>query len=109
MQNATNQLDQTLLMWLLMLLIMTLILFAWRCHRAGVLAAFGHTASSTAALIRLAIAASVPGALCAVWLAVDPELGDWATLGTAHFAAAWYGLRWLLPDGVALAPHEAVS
>ena len=108
MQDDANHLPQTLLMWLLLLLITTLIVFAWRCYRAGVLAAFGHTAASTGALIRLAIAASMPGALCAVWLAIDPELGNWATLGTAHIAAAWYGLRWLLPDGLARSTHEAM-
>ena len=108
MQDAADQLSQTLLMWLLLLLTTTLVLFAWRCHRAGVLAAFGHTASSTAALIRLAIAASMPAFLCALWLAANPELGNWATLGTAHLAAAWYGLRWLLPDGLVLSTHEAL-
>ncbi len=108
MQNAANQPSETLLMWLLLLLMTTLVLFAWRCHRAGVLAAFGHTAASTTALVRLAVAASIPGALCAIWLAVDPELGNWATLGTTHLAAAWYGLHWLLPDGLAQSNHEAV-
>lgn len=108
MQDDADQLSQALLMWLLLLLLSTVILFAWRCHRAGVLAAFGHTAASTSALLRLAIAASMPASLCAIWLAANPALGSWTTLGTAHLAVAWYGLRWLLPDGLARGAPDAV-
>lgn len=107
MQNAANQPSETLLLWLLWLLMTTLVLFAWRCHRAGVLAAFGHSAASATALIRLAIAASMPAALAAVWLVANPDIGSWAALGTTHLALAWYGLRWLLPDGLVLSVHEA--
>ena len=107
MQNAANQPSETLLMWLLLLLMTTLVLFAWRCHRASVLASFGHSAASATALIRLAIAASMPAALSAIWLVANPEIGSWAALGTAHLALAWYGLHWLLPDGLVLSTHEA--
>jgi hypothetical protein len=106
MQDAANQPSESLLMWLLLLLITTLALFAWRCHRAGVLATFGHTAASTTALIRLAVAASMPAALSAIWLFVNPQIASWAALGTAHLAVAWYGQRWLLPDGLVLSTHE---
>lgn len=108
MQNATNQPSEALLMWLLIILMTTLAVFAWRCHRAGVLATFGHAAASTAALIRLAAAASMPAALSAIWLVANPELASWAALGTAHLAVAWYGQRWLLPDGLVVPTHEAL-
>lgn len=109
MQDATHQPSEALLMWLLLLLIATLILFAWRCHRAGVLASFGHTAATTTALVRLAIAACMPAALSAIWLVANPALGSWAALGTAHLAVAWYGQRWLLPDGLVLPTHGALT
>ena len=106
MQDAVIASSQTLMLWLLLLLMVTVLLFGWRCHRAGVLGTFGHHAASGQALLRLAIAASLPAALCSVWLAVEPELSTWAILGTAHLAVAWYGLRWLLPDDLA-APGPA--
>ena len=100
MQDTVNQISDILLMWLLLLLSTTFFFFVWRCHRAGIIAAFGRHACSTASLIRLAVAAGVPALLCGIWLAANPERSDWAWLGTAHLAATWYGLRSLLPDGL---------
>lgn len=107
MQNDADQPSESQLMWLLLILMTTLVLFAWRCDRAGVLASFGHSAATATALIRLAIAASMPAAPSAIWLAANPGTGNWAALGTAHLALAWYGLCWLLPDGLVLSVHQA--
>lgn len=46
MQNAANQPSESQLMWLLLILMTTLVLFAWRCDQAGVLASFGHSAAT---------------------------------------------------------------
>ena len=101
MPDATVAVSDTFLLWLLVLLIVTALLFGWRCQRAGVLALFGHCAMTASALSRLAIAAVLPALLCGGWFVLNPELSHWAWLGTAHLAVGWYGLRWLLPDGLA--------
>lgn len=106
MQDTVVATSHTLLLWLLMLLMLTVVLFGWRCYRAGVLAMFGRYPSSGQALMRLAAAASLPALLCSGWFSVNPELSAWAWLGTAHLAVAWYGLRWLLPDGLNLPPNS---
>ncbi len=101
MHQADASLSDPLLLWILVLLTLTSLQFAWRCHRAGVLAIFGRRAASSQMLLRLTTAASVPALLCSGWFALSPAVSDWAWLGTAHLALAWYGLRWLLPDGLA--------
>lgn len=101
MNDATTAASDSLLLWLLLLSTVTQALLLWRCHRAGVLAMFGHHATSGQALLRLSAAACLPALLCGVWFSLDPDLSAWAALGTAQLAIAWYGMRWLLPDGLA--------
>ena len=89
-----------LLEWLLLLLIATTLVFAWRCHRAGVFSAFGSAAPDWPTITRLGIAAALPGVFGAFWLWLAPAWSAWAALAIAHLALTWYGLRWLLPDGL---------
>lgn len=107
MQDAPVTLSHQLLLWVLLLLIFTVCLFGQRCYRAGVFAMFGRYPATGMALARLTLAASLPALLCFVWFSLNPELSAWAWLGTGHLAIAWYGLRWLLPDGLNTPPNGA--
>jgi len=104
MPNAESSVE--LLEWLLLLLIATTLSFAWRCHRAGVFAAFGHEVPQACALLRLGTACALPALLGAIWLWLAPALSMWAELGLLHLLTSWYGLRWLLPDGLAGARRQ---
>jgi hypothetical protein len=104
MQRAAVSQGSNFLAWMLLLLIVTALLFGWRCYRAGVLAAFGRRPPTWQALARVGIAAGFPSLLCIAWIAIRPEISAWTALGMLHLAASWYGLRWLLPDGLADPP-----
>jgi hypothetical protein len=106
MQDAEVADGNTLLMWMLLLLIVTASLFWWRCHRAGVFAAFGRHPPAWPSLVRVGVAAGMPAVLCSGWIAIWPESSLWAMLGMLHLATSWYGLRWLLPDGLVMRPDE---
>lgn len=104
MQYAVVSQDRNLLLWMLLLLIVTAMLFGWRCYRAGVLAAFGRRPPTWQALVRVGVAAGLPSLLCIAWMTIRPEISAWTVLGVLHLATSWYGLRWLLPDGLADPP-----
>lgn len=105
MQNTVATTSHTLLLCLVMLLMLTVLLFGLRCYRAGVFAMFGRCAATGQALARLTVAASLAALLCTAWFSLNPEPSAWAWLGTAHLAVAWYGLQWLLPDGLNQPPN----
>lgn len=104
MQYAVVSQDRNLLLWMLLLLIVTATLFGWRCYRAGVLAAFGRRPPTWQALARVGVAAGLPSLLCVAWMTIRPEISAWTVFGMLHLATSWYGLRWLLPDGLADPP-----
>ncbi len=106
MQDAAVSHGSNLLTWILLLLIVTASLFWWRCYRAGVFAAFGRRAPTWQSLVRVGVAAGMPAILCSGWIAIWPELSLWAMLGMMHLAMSWYGMRWLLPDGLVDRPAQ---